>query len=188
MATTCHIPITPLPDTRGAAEGSIRDSSEVVLPYLMSDIYIGSAESRPGGSDTPRASIIDTSTIMILEIIIRSERFSKATRVWCTSVYEACKTSGIATATPQLKAWWEHNKAAVLAKQYDKATWLPAEKTESNAPLGGAAASPGTPKSLAPGQPTGTLHCELWSSVHWFLAAVFILAGIGFGLRFLRRK
>jgi hypothetical protein len=113
-------------------------------------------------------------------MLARGKPFPAETRKWADRVLIIIGTepinSGYEVAVPQFKLWWEHNKAAVLAKQYNKANWLPAV-SEMPAILAKLWGPPDSTPALAP-QPTvdPTAVTPTSSPLPWLLGALAALA------------
>ncbi len=151
-------------DAQSALEGQAYAGNVALLPYLMDDVYHGSTADRSGG-DLVIPSIRDQSSTFAVWTIESGKLLPAATRAWADSLHTLNQewwtpNTPPETAGPaiiQLKAWWEHNKEAILAKQYDKATWLPPATLGMNTP---AAATPAviapTPAPSKPPEPPPT--------------------------------
>ncbi len=180
----------------------------MMLPYYIDDIYNGSAkltpEERLAADNAGRAqlSIRDRAVFSALGIIEGWKEFPAETRQWALCVRSiattANETIGLPIAADQFKAWWEHNKAPVLAKDYAKATWLPSEappalaeiwqppRPAANQTPTAPATSPTNPPPVFP-TPTPVSSAST-SALKWLLVAAATLAALGLGWRALRRK
>jgi hypothetical protein len=127
--------------------------------------------------------------------IIYWREFPAETREWARIVLNSTldeEATGYVAAPGQFKAWWEHNKEAVLAKDYAKATWLPTEVPAKIAqfwkpPGAKAPALPSAPRpapapaAVIPPAPTGSL-------LPWLLGGLAALALTAAAALKLRRR
>jgi hypothetical protein len=108
--------------------------ADSLLPYLIDDLYHGSKEM----PDPYTVSIRDQVDATFLQILRRYPAFPLETRKWADARYDA--GGGSIPGDPptywpdevnlELRMWWEHNKSAVLAGDYGRATWLPSAAWE----------------------------------------------------------
>ncbi len=167
--------------------GAANRGTTAVLPYLIDDIYNGPTTERGKvGADVGIYSIRDASSIMFLEDVMRATAFSPETRDWAKAAYNGFRTFSHEQVLTQVKDWWEHNKEAILSKQYDKATWLPTDKASLN-PV---AASTQTPPTN-PASPTPSPSPSSPSPLPWKLivvvVAVLAAGAAAFKLRGIKR-
>ncbi len=183
------------PESQYLAEGELETEAAhgnaAMLPYLMDDAINGPTEGRAyvDGGDMPGGqSFRNTSSLMAMRTILESSAFPPATRAWAKQahkiVYEGFIQSEKQQAREQLKLWWEHNKAAILAKDYAKATWLPTTAGQAPPALSAPAKNP-APVSLTTPSPAPS---ESSPALKWLLLAAATLAALGLGWRLLRRK
>jgi len=103
--------------------------NEIALKYLTDAIYNGSSKAS-GEGDVMGISEMDAAVLGAFRIIIRSKSFPEETRKWAKKIEYRARTTMIGlgsdgSAVKSIRLWWEHNKEAVLSRQYAKATWLP---------------------------------------------------------------
>ena len=134
------------------------------------------------GTDAWEFSFQDRALHFALQIIKRSTRFPPAARAWVSALH-----SMPVDPDAQFKDWWEHNKEAVLAKQYEKATWIPDEKIGKDPPDTPAQAPAKITKPSAPSKPAPLAPPDSSSPLPWLLAALAVLAAGAAALK-LRRK
>lgn len=104
---------------------------EAVIPYLIPDIYNDHGKTLFRAISSERLGPV--STELILGCIMNSKGFPVQTKAWAhdLNVDRGWSLETVnAEIVSEIKQWWEHNKDAINAKQYDKATWLPKEKIE----------------------------------------------------------
>jgi hypothetical protein len=147
---------------------------ERVLPLLIDEIYNGSDE--PADPTIPGyPSIRKIFAGIAGRIIQRSQVLPPATREYGNRLGSVA----------EFMAWWEHNKAAILAKDYAKATWLPpavggeTPLATPNAPTNPASV---TPTPLPPASPDSA------SPLKWLALASATLAAFALGWRLWRRR
>jgi hypothetical protein len=173
-----------------ALESAAHAGVEAILPFLIDDVTRASREVRlkgePVPSDMPNfRSIQSTSTVMAARSIMRSRAYPPATVAWATKIYDVVLNKEPTQAEAQLISWWEHNKAAILAKDYAKATWLPpavggeTPPATPNAPTNPASV---TPTPLPPASPDSA------SPLTWLALAAATLAALALGWRLVRRR
>jgi hypothetical protein len=136
---------------------------------------------------------MDQSVKSAYNIIAGWSAFPTATRDWAQRMGFNFPLHGIGSNAPEnrlLRKWWEHNKEAILSRQYDKATWLPPASEE--VPL---ATAPSASSQLNPTQPTPAPQVQpaIDTSVGWGLVwpiaiAVVTLASGLFLVRLLTKK
>jgi hypothetical protein len=161
-----------------------------VLPYLVDDLTHASSINHIG---VPwKHSLMDTSVINAYSIIAQWPAFPVATRAWAQRTrynFPIYGSGPTATANSMMREWWEHNKDAVLSRQYDKATWLPPVSEEiPGRPM---AASPAASSQPTPNQTSSSsaltqpdLSIPLWI----YGVIVLSLGSIGGAWYFLRSK
>jgi hypothetical protein len=111
-----------------------------LLPNLMDDVFNGSTVQR----DRYTPSIMDHSTLLSYQILRDYPKFPKQTRDWAAGAekYRDAKDSK-SHDNYYLREWWNHNKSAVLAGQYQEADWLPVmEAGKTNSKSSGLSAEP----------------------------------------------
>jgi hypothetical protein len=173
-----------------AADQSLDEARESAVRYLIDGVYNGSDEPRGKSHDWEGPSTKRKSTELTLEAIKRSTAFPAATRAWAREAFDAYHW-GSHRVDQRLKAWWEHNQEAILAKEYGKATWLPAGKfdpatDEIPDPLSIRGASPASASSSA--TPAAPPLAVTSSPLPWVIGALAVLALAGAAALRLRRK
>jgi len=95
-----------------------------ILPYLVADLT-----SAPFENHNPLGySPMDKSLVCCLQTIAQWPAFPAETRKWAQGLRANFGVRGIGPTAPEnslVREWWEHNKSAVLARNYADATWLP---------------------------------------------------------------
>jgi hypothetical protein len=124
---------------------------------------------------------------------IMGRQFPAATREWAERVAIVANTApqntGYVIAAAQFKAWWEHNKEAVLAKDYAKATWLPSEAPPELAAIWQPPEAKTTPTSRPAPTPTAAIPpAPTGSLLPWLLGGLAALALAVVAARTLRRR
>ena len=182
----------------GGGGNAIKDALNAgnlsLLPYVMEEVDHGSKEWVPTGTDfSPLPSLQFMAAEMIIEAIIRSEKFTPETRAWAE---QARRRLGwlyrehYDLIYDQLKEWWAHNKTAILAQKYDQATWLPQDSpallarlaAPGDPPVGPPPATHVPPAAVIPSVPASTFPSAYW------LAGAAALAVLALGWRIFRRK
>jgi len=108
-----------------------------ILPYLIDDLYHGSTYTEPmapGSGITPSPSIMDSSTATMYKILTVYPFFPRETQEWAKHelMLEGLDKGGPdSKANQTMRAWWEHNKDAILSYRYQDATWLPLPNGDS---------------------------------------------------------
>lgn len=101
------------------------------LSCLSEDLYTGAIERRKGNSGL---SIRDNSANMMFCMIWQNQAFPILSRKWARSIYgyssleyerPGYDPAKILPVVHAMQQWWEHNKEAIEAKDYEKATWIP---------------------------------------------------------------
>jgi hypothetical protein len=176
-----------------------------MIPALIELVYNGSTKIRHSGSDNPHLSNSSQATVWVQRSVARSTLFPEATRTWAELASGQLETIGAMVEDPALvnhfKDWWEHNRTAILAKDYGNATWLPTEtssevaqrmvQTATEASFVRRAANEVKPSPAPPVKlpvivtPAPT---EASSALKWPALAVVALAALALGWRFARRK
>ena len=103
--------------------------NEEVIPRLAGDIDDG--KTKIPALTNPNGDIKHTSTFIVLRLIGDSTAFPDETKAWAKNLrYLAARYLDFVfpQVVNQFDEWWDHNRNAVVAKQYDQATWLPKEK------------------------------------------------------------
>jgi hypothetical protein len=106
---------------------------EQVVIDLSSDLFLSNGTDR-GGGDSYKPSIRDQSADFIARSITKSTSFPEATRDWAKANGYLPAAISSEKAIASWRAWWEHNKNAILSHRYENATWLPPE-VEQSAPI-----------------------------------------------------
>lgn len=103
--------------------------SDALLPYLVNEIYTGET-----GIVRDHMSPMDIALKEMYNIIGHYASFPEKTREWALSTRHLLSFDrGPGCPANQLmRLWWEHNKDAVIAKQYANATWTPSAEEQSN--------------------------------------------------------
>jgi hypothetical protein len=152
------------------------------MPHLMNDVHNGPTTWKII-YDVIIPSIQYQSTRTALYAIMRDKRFPEQTRTWAEraeSLHRQMIHPKEEQARTQLMAWWEHNKEAVLAKDYAKATWLPPADLGQIQPEPKAGDTPAAPNHASPSPAPA-------SPLSWPLLAAGALAALGLGWWFVRR-
>lgn len=120
-----------------AYPGALSFAAPSLLPHLIDAIYNGATKltdderMRALKNDDWFFSTRARALHMAIGKLSGWKQFPAATQEWATVVgivsFRAPDDIEDELAAAQFKAWWEHNKEAVLAKDYAKATWLPTE-------------------------------------------------------------
>jgi hypothetical protein len=155
-----------------------------ILPYLIHNIYNGATQDR-GGGDSYRPSVRDAALMIAADSIAKSPLFPPATRDWASLHARDVKKIPwvrFEESLAQFKAWWEHNREAVLAKDYANATWLPTGDPVHDAPQ--SVPPPEAAPIRAPGSPAPAAPPPL----KWPLLAAAALAALALAMRLLRRR
>jgi hypothetical protein len=163
-----------------------------VLPYLIGDLTQASTENHTGVPG--HYSLMDTSVIDIYGIIAQWPAFPAETRKWAGDMQYNFMSYAYgygpnSLANRLMREWWEHNKEAVLSRQYDKATWLPPqnEKSQTQNPVQ-ASTPPAETKASSSPTLTSQAHASTETSVPLRLYAIIVLtvgalAGLWYFLR-----
>jgi hypothetical protein len=182
-----------------AYPGAFSFSTPAVIPHLIDAIY--SIPKPLTREDHLRAQEHNALSLTIrdraayLALGYLTERWFPAdTRKWAEAVGNVAINEPYGPGWPliaeQFKVWWERNKEAVLAKQYDKATWLPSEVPESVAkfwkPPGAATAAPATLRPAPPA--TSAPPPSAPSRLPWLLGALAALALAAVAVRTIRHR
>jgi len=135
--------------------GSLGGPPEAILPYLIEDLTHASSENHiPLG-----VSLMDASLFCCFRTIIDWPGFPPETKKWADDLSSKLqfyyRIGPDSVANRLMREWWEHNKEAVLSRQYDKATWLPpaSEQVPDGPMASGPWASP-QPQPTQPPSPT----------------------------------
>ena len=102
---------------------------EAMIPYLIPDVVSDHGKKFQGA--WPLVDLSYTSTYIAIGIIADSSQFSAETKAWANGLRKYLiryRRDAIAKVKQQVQDWWDHNKVAIVAKQYDKATWLSKER------------------------------------------------------------
>jgi len=171
-------------------ESAAHAGVEGILPFLMDNVYHGSPMSRviSGPMDVViMPSIQEQSIEMALKSIIKSSAYPQAARDWATRTQNTfdryAPVEQRKQALAQLKLWWEHNKAAILAKDYAKATWLPPAVGGETTPAPSAPVQPSPPAPTPVPTPPASS-----SALKWRLLAAAALAALALDWRLRRRR
>jgi hypothetical protein len=172
---------------------SLGGPPESILPYLIDDLTHASSEDHiPLGY-----SLMDKSLMCSFAVISSWPAFPAATRAWAADSYHKIGLYYLlgpnTNANRMMRKWWEHNKEAILSRQYDKATWLPPASEE--VPDGPLATAPSASSQLNPTQPTPAPQVQpaIDTSIGWgfvwpIAIAVVTLASGLFLVRLLTKK
>jgi hypothetical protein len=139
---------------------------------------------------------MDKSTAMMYQILTIYPSFPAETRQWARkemALAQMNEGGANSEANQLMRQWWEHNKDAVLSRQYDKATWLPSASEEI--PVRPTDTSPAASSQPTPTQPPPPTHAsevqpDSETGIPWWIYAVIVLSlGLIVGLwYFLRSK
>jgi hypothetical protein len=110
------------------------DSSgnEAIISYLISDAAVPTtkmATSLTGMKIPARAA----SSFLILHAVERSGQFGSGTRAWAKQTLQKYLGNrwNLVDLSAEEEEWWTHNKDAILAGQYGRASWLPDQESSS---------------------------------------------------------
>jgi hypothetical protein len=183
-------------------EGQLGDfANETLLPLIIPDVFDPSTEWVSNGTDVSRAPISYRAAKIALQCLMNSDKFSARTRQWAHEMVSPMRSEPNYSrnrARDLMRQWWEHNKAAVLAKQYDKATWLPPSDAPYNpSPTDGSETTGATPSTTdgnpesSASAPVASIPTHRSSASEWraYAAITAVLLAIAAALIFvLNRK
>jgi len=102
-------------------------ATEESIAALMDVVATGSSEEPGfgGGGDVFIFSPRGRAAGIVQTVIMSRSRFPEKTRLWASELNISINAPGIEARRASLTSWWEANKAAIIAKRYSEATWLP---------------------------------------------------------------